>query len=117
MNININADKILKAIKENPLSVLVVALFLIAVLFAYLFHSERFRVTENCDIQVQKIQSEFTEYQIECNNEIIKIRQECRNKLDSIENDYYTKFSKQERQIMRIEAQLDGIKNKLPHND
>lgn len=114
MNINLNADRILKAIKENPLSVLVVALFSIAVLFAYLFHSERSRVSENCDTQLQKLHTEFTDYQIDCNNEIIQIRKECRNKLDSIENDYYTKFSKQERQIMRIEAQLDGIKNKLP---
>lgn len=114
MNINLNADRILKAIKENPLSVLVVALFSIAVLFAYLFHSERSRVSENCDTQLQKLQTEFTDYQIDCNNEIIQIRKECRIKLDSIDNDYYTKFSKQERQIMRIEAQLDGIKNKLP---
>jgi len=115
VNININADKILKAIKENPLSVLVVALFLIAVLFAYLFHSERIRVSANCDIQLQKIQSEFTAYQIECNNEIIDIRKECRNKLDSIETDYFVKFSRQEKQIMKIESQLDAIKNKLPN--
>lgn len=113
MNININADKLLKSIKENPLSVLVVALFAIAVLFAYLYDSERARVSDNCDTQLEKIQSEFTNYQIDCNNEIILIRKECRNKMDSIENDYYTKFIKQEKQIMNIENQLDVIKQKL----
>lgn len=115
MNINLNADKILRAIKENPLSVLVVALFSIAVLFAYLFHSERSRVSENCYIQINELQNKFTKYQIDCNNELIQVRKDCRNKLDSIENDYFAKFSKQERQIMKIENQLDAIKNKLPN--
>lgn len=113
MNININADKVLKAIKDSPLSVLVVALFCISTMFAYLYYNERDRVTVNCDEQVEKIQSEFTRYQIECNNEIIDIRKECRNRLDSIENDYYIKFTKQERQISKIEGKLNNINNRL----
>jgi hypothetical protein len=106
VNININADKILKAIKDNPLSVLVVALFCICILFAYLYYNERDRVTVNCDEQVEKLQNEFTNYQIKCNNEIIDIRKECRNKLDSIEDDYYFKYIDQGHKIRDIEHKL-----------
>jgi hypothetical protein len=113
MNININSDKLLKAIKENPMSIVIVALFLIAFMFAYMFHSERIRVSTDCDNQLNIIKDKFTQYQIECNDQLIAIRKDCRIKLDSIEDDYYRKFTLQERQIMKIEYQLDQIKNKL----
>lgn len=113
MSININSDRILRAIKENPQSVLVVALFLIAMLFAYLFHSERLRISANCDEQIQKFQTELTTSQIECNEEFIRIRKECRNKIDSIEDKYYAMFHKQELQIDRIQYELETLQNKI----
>ena len=113
MNININSDKLLKAIKENPISVLVVALFLIAVMFAVMFHTERNNSHIECNSQLSILKDEFTNYQIECNKELIEVRKDCRLKIDSIEDDYYRKFTLQERQILKIEFQLDQIKNKL----
>jgi hypothetical protein len=113
VNINLNTDRVLKAIKDNPISVLIVALFLIALMFAYLFNTERIRAVQNCDIELDAMKTEFTQYQIECNNEIINLRKDCRMKIDSIEDDYYRKFTNQERKLIKIEAELDRIKNKI----
>ena len=57
MNINLNTDIVLKAIKDNPISVLIVALFLIALMFAYLFNTERIRAVQNCDIELKMIRN------------------------------------------------------------
>ena len=113
MNINLNTDIVLKAIKENPLSVVIVALFLIAAMFAYMFHSERIRVSTDCDNQLAMIKKKLAQNEIECNDQLIAISKDCRMKLDSIEDTYYRKFTNQERQLIKIEAELDRIKNKI----
>lgn len=113
MNINVNADKTLAAIKANPLSVLVVFVAMLALLFAYMWQNESNRVTGNCDNDLKKLRSEYVDFQISCNNEMIAIRKECRIKMDSIEDNYYGKFRKQERQISKLESDIDNIKNQL----
>lgn len=109
----------LKQLHSKPLLIVTAICLAAAIWFGYLWSTSLQRKDVNFDAEIAEYKKlhrdELSQFQIQCNNEIMAIRKECRTKLDSIENDYFAKFSKQERQIMKIENQLDAIKNKLPN--
>lgn len=112
MNINVNADKIIQEAK-NPWAWVLAILTALAVAFAYLFHTERIRTTVNCDEEIKTIRQQFIDYQIQCNDDLLKVREECRMKIDSIEDNYYRKYKTQENQINKLEDEINHIRDKI----
>jgi flagellar biosynthesis/type III secretory pathway M-ring protein FliF/YscJ len=108
MEIVVSIDKILKAVKQNPTAVLTVVITSIAALFAMLFYTEHSISTSTYTVEMERIRREYIDYQLLCNNQQIKLREDCRHMLDSLEDVYYTRFKLLERRVDFLTYKLES---------
>lgn len=111
MNITLNADKLIDKITSNPWLLSSGILIALTAFFAYMYHTERMRTTVNCDAEIKKLREDYIAYQIQCNDDLIDMRDTHRKAMDSLETYYYTKLITLEKKLMRMEGKVTNLEN------